>query len=168
MHNSQFVKVLNRWAIWSNQYIWAYFDWALSIVRKKHVWPPLKLRGCLFVHILSQFSQQNAKKQYLRVHWQNKTQKAWKIAQMCLAVFTFSNYGLGSASLRQPVHCKVSTFFIRLFGNIALVLCTGTTSGPLGDHLESGFRYICFVQLSDAFHAWRPYRHSVTALRRLN
>ena len=43
--------------------------------------------------------------------------------------------------------------FIRLFRNIALALCLGTTSGPLGDHLESGFRYICFVQLSDAFHA---------------
>ena len=29
---------------------------------KKHVWPPLKLIGCLCVHLICQFSQQNAKK----------------------------------------------------------------------------------------------------------
>ena len=43
---------------------------------KKHVWPPHKLTGCLFTHLISKFSKQNAKNQYLCVHWQKTSQQA--------------------------------------------------------------------------------------------
>ena len=44
---------------------------------------PLSLQG-IFIQLICQFSQQNAKKQYLQVNWQKIAQQAKKIARTCL------------------------------------------------------------------------------------
>ena len=61
--------------------------------------PPLKLTGCLCIHL----SQQNAKKQYLCIHWQKIAQQAWKIAQ----TWQFDNI-LSEPSMRMT--CSFSHF----------------------------------------------------------
>ena len=49
------------------------------------------LTGCLFIHLICQFPQENAKKQYLCVHWQNNSTASLKNSTDVSA--HFSNYG---------------------------------------------------------------------------
>ena len=70
--------------------LWRNFEICLKIAwntNQKHVWPPFKLKGCLFILIYVNFNSKMQKKQYLRVHRQKISTASLEIAQTASARF---------------------------------------------------------------------------------